>query len=166
MRTAGEIEELPLAFYASDILAVVPQQLLPFAKLNPGSWYVEAYYPRFAEIGGAFAFGTVAESIVGWGWIDLIMRGAVLGAGLALMHRYFVNRAGSFWTFILYTWLTVQAYQLFRGSTFYLLPMFLYRFLPVVVALKILAPLGERQRAVLHSPSGRDRTCSTSMAHS
>lgn len=136
-RLRDELPDLPLAFFVDDFLAVVPQQISPFQRINPSFWYVETFYPEFADLGGGLAFGTIAEGIVGWGWLSLVLRGAVQGALFAAIYRAFVARQRSFWTFVLYVWITAQAYQCFRGSTFYLVPFFFYRFVPVYIALRI-----------------------------
>jgi oligosaccharide repeat unit polymerase len=141
LKSAGLIGNLPLTFYLSDLFALIPQQLVPFAKMSPSTWYVNTFYPAYAAIGGGLAFGTISESILGGGWIDLIVRGAVLGFILAQIHRVFVFRQPSFWFFVLDVWLTVQVYQLFRNTTFSLLVLFFYRFLTVIVGVKILSAI-------------------------
>ncbi len=132
------ISDLPPTFYLSDFLALVPQQFIPFAKISPSIWYLNTYYPEFAAAGGGLAFGTISESVLGGGWIDLAGRGAVLGFILAQVHRYYTFRS-SFWAFIFYVWMTVLVYQLFRNTTFYLLVLFFYRFLPVMLGGKLLS---------------------------
>ena len=148
LKAAGLIGNLPPAFYLSDLLALVPQQLLPFPKISPSVWYVTTFYPGFAAAGGGLAFGTISESVLGLGWIDLILRGAALGFILAHLQRHFATRHLAFWPFIFYIWTSVQVYQLFRGTTFFLLVFFVYRFLPVMVGIKlvsaVLKDLGQR----------------------
>lgn len=129
----------PSSLYISDLLALVPQQFAPITKVTPSEWYVTTYFPMYAASGGGLAFGTIAESIIGWGWIDLIARGAALGLLLGVVHRTVVLHRRGFWMFVLYIWLSVQIYHSFRNTTFTLLPLFVYRFVPTALACAVIA---------------------------
>lgn len=100
------------------------------------------------------AFGTISESVLGWGWLDLAARGAALGFLLAQVHRYYVRHRPSFWLFVFYIWLDTQIYQSCRTTTFFPVYLFLYRFFWVVVLAKFLAavfkliPRGQRRTVV------------------
>ncbi len=138
LKALGQVGDLPVTFYLTDLINVIPQQLLPFEKTTPWSWYVNKFYPEYAAAGGGFAFGTISESILGGGWIDLAGRGALLGIVLGLVHRYCTRRK-TFWVFLAYVWTTVLVYQLYRASTFSLLALFIFRFLPIVIGVKLVA---------------------------
>jgi hypothetical protein len=139
LKALGLIRDLPTAFYLADLFALVPQQILPVEKVNPPVWYVNTFYPDYAEGGGAFAFGTIAESVLGGGWIDAGARGAALGLLLAQVHRWYARSDGRLWPFIFYVWATVSAYNSFRGTTFMLVGLAVYRFVPVCIGVGILA---------------------------
>jgi hypothetical protein len=141
-KATGEIGRLPAVFFYSDLLAVIPQQLLPFTKISPPIWYVNTFYPAHAEQGGGLAFGTIAQSLVGAGWIDLILRGGALGFFCGRLHAFHAARRGSFWVLVSYVWATIWVYQSFRNTTFSVLTLFVYRFLPVMLALLSLRFLG------------------------
>jgi hypothetical protein len=51
---------------------------------------------------------------------------------------------------VLYVWVTTQVYQSVRGTTFYLLAPFVYRFVPAVVLVSLLA---KGLRWTTHRPS-------------
>jgi hypothetical protein len=139
-RTAnGEVPALPPAFYLTDLLALVPQQLLSLEKVAPAVWYVNTFYPIYAAQGGGLAFGTIAESVVGGGWIDTIGRGAALGLALGLLHRYCARGRAGFWAFVGYLWATALVYQSFRNTTFSLVGLWFYRFLPVAAGVVVMA---------------------------
>jgi len=141
LRRAGGLPVLPWSFYLSDVVALIPQQFAPFTKVVPSIWYVTTFFPDYAAVGGGMAFGTIPESIVGWGWIDLVFRGAVLGILLGLLHRATVLHRRGFWIFVLYVWTSVQIYHSFRNTTFTLFPLFVFRFLPVALACTVVAEL-------------------------
>lgn len=136
LRESGAIGRLPLGFYLVDLLAFVPQQISPIAKVSPSDWYIQTYYPIAASGGSGYAFGTIAESILGGGWLDLLLRGALLGALAARLHHWCVRRR-TFWPGLVYLWASVQIYHAFRNTTFCLLGLFVYRVLPVVLAIEL-----------------------------
>lgn len=133
---SGEIRSLPPAFFMSDLLALVPQQLISITKVSPPSWYMKTFLPEAAERGIGFCFGTVPESVVGGGLPDAVARGAALGLIFGGIHRFVSKRQSGPWWFIFYVWLTVLAYNSFRMTTFYLLVRALYDFLPIVLCVK------------------------------
>jgi hypothetical protein len=132
----GEIRSLTPAFFASDLLALVPQQLVSVAKVSPPSWYMKTFFPEAAERGIGFCFGTVSESIVGGGLPDAVARGAALALIFGAIHRFISKHRPGAWWFIFYVWLTVMAYNSFRMTTFYLLLRVVYDFLPIVILVK------------------------------
>lgn len=137
LKGLGSVNDLPLQFYLSDLFALVPQQVMPVAKVAPSVWYVNTFYPEYAAAGGGLAFGTISESVVGGGLVDSAVRGVALGLVLATIHRSHVLGPRTFWRFVFYVWVTVLAYQLFRNTTFSLLALFVYRFLPVVLVVRL-----------------------------
>ncbi len=147
---AGAVPDIPSALRLADLLALVPQQLIPVEKVNPADWYVWTFFPVYAARGGGFVFGTIAEAVLGAGWVEAAGRGAALGVALAWLHRAVVRRPSSFWAFILYVWVSVQIYHSVRATTFMLLGYFVYRFVPAAVAVAVLA-------AVLREATRRPR---------
>jgi hypothetical protein len=139
LQALGLIKNLPVALYLCDLLALIPQQLIPVEKVNPAVWYVSTFYPDYAAVGGGLAFGTIAESILGFGWVDTVARGGILGLILAQVYRWHAWSGGRLWPFIGYVWLTVSVYLSFRGTTFILVGLFLYRFVPAWAGVSMLA---------------------------
>jgi oligosaccharide repeat unit polymerase len=141
LRAVDLIQNLPPAFYLVDLLAFVPQQLLPIEKISPAVWYVTTFYPDYAASGGGMAFGSIAESVLGGGWLDAVGRGGALGLILALVYRWHTRSGRRLWPFILYVWLTLLVYNSFRGTTFMLLGLFVYRFVPVWLGVTVVASM-------------------------
>jgi len=131
--------DVPLAFYLADLAALVPQQLLPFEKIDPAEWYMRSFFPAAAEQGAGLVFGTIAEAVMFGGWIAAALRGAALGFCLAKIHRFYSRHASSFWVFVCYVWMATLTYQLVRNRTFALLVLFVYRVLPIIVAVHLVA---------------------------
>jgi hypothetical protein len=123
----------------SDLLALIPQQVSPIPKLSPADWYVQTYFPGFAAAGGGLVFGTIPESIVSDGALGIVWRSALLGLALGRFHAWVSPATGRLWPMVLYVWVTVSVYLSFRASTFVLLGLLFYRFVPVVLAVGLLS---------------------------
>jgi oligosaccharide repeat unit polymerase len=143
-RVKDSIPELPMAFYLADFAALVPQQFAPFVKVDRADWYVVTFFPEYAAIGGGLAFGTIAEVILTGGWISAVARGMVLGIAFGALHRFYVRHMDRFWVFVFYVWVTTLSYQTFRNSTFALLVLIAFRFLPALLVVNILARMLKR----------------------
>lgn len=139
----GDVNRADLIWtvYLGDLVNLVPQQLVPFAKVSLPTWYLEAFYPEFLDQGGGLAFGAVAEALIGSGWPDLVWRGAFCGAALGFFDRGVAATRVNFWRFVFCLWLMISCYLIFRTTTFMLVAVFVYRFLPVVLMVSVLGHL-------------------------
>jgi hypothetical protein len=133
---SGEISSLPWSLHLADILAPFPSQVLPFQKYDPAAWYVNTFYPEAAESGAGLAFGVIAQGAIGLRWIELVIRGALLGYAFGALHRYFSRNSNRFWVVVLYLWLTVWCYQSFRNQSFILLTYILQWFITLVLVVE------------------------------
>jgi hypothetical protein len=108
----------------------VPQQLLPLKKIDPSEWYLDV---RGFKDQTAYVFGVIAQSVIGFGFLELVLRGAVIGILFAWAQRWYARHSSSFLPTLAYLWLCVWSYYTFRASTFYLLSPIIYRLLPAVI---------------------------------
>lgn len=143
MRLSGNAG-VPPQRYASEILAAVPSQFLPFKKIDLADWYAASFYPEARELGHGFAFGVIAQSLVGYGLLELVLRGALLGFIFARLHGYYRRNSGSFWVTVLYVWLIVWAYNSFRNTSLTFLSATLQQFLPTVLVVEAATYLFKR----------------------
>jgi hypothetical protein len=143
-QATGSLGILPDGFHWADLTGLVPQQLAPFEKVDPADWYVSTFYPIYAAQGGGLAFGTIAESVLTGGWVSAAARGAALGVCFAEVHRFYMRHSSRYWVLAFYVWLATLSYQSFRNRTFVLLLLFVYRFLPVVITVKVLVTVLNR----------------------
>jgi hypothetical protein len=128
--------------YAVDIARLIPQQLLPFEKVDPSRWYVSTFYPDFAATGGGLAFGAVAESALGFGLPEALVRGGLLGVLFAIVHGYLGTRfRRSLLGVIVYIWLVVLSYNSFRDTTFVLLGRFAFHVVPALLVIVLVQRL-------------------------
>jgi hypothetical protein len=139
----GEIDKASLAaaVYLGDIINLVPQQLMPFEKLDLQRWYVGTFHSDYAERGGGLAFGAIAEGLIGLGVIDLIWRGLLVGVVFCWFDRTCRSGTIGYWRFVIQVWLISSCYLTFRSGMLALLPVFVYRFVPAMLAVAALAYL-------------------------
>lgn len=155
----GRIVDYGPRFMFADVPRLIPQQLLWFEKIDPAKWYVSTFYREFAEMGGGLAFGIVAESILGFGPMDLIARGIMLGVAFGTAQAWLTWRP-SIWKLACYVWLLANCYQSIRYTTFVPATLFLFDFVPVLVLGWILHAWSARREA----PGGTERSLATSPA--
>jgi hypothetical protein len=129
MKKAGQLEDVPAQLYFSDFLMPVPQQLLPLKKIEPSQWYLDR---KGIDGETGYMFGVIAQSVIGFGLLELLLRGIFVGAFFAWVQRWYTRRSTRFLPTLVYVWLCVWSYYTFRASTFYLLSPFIYRVLPIV----------------------------------
>jgi TM2 domain-containing membrane protein YozV len=137
-RVKDTIGDLPLTFHLADFTALVPQQVAPFTKVSRADWYVTTFFPAYAAGGGGLAFGTIPEAILMGGWLAAIALGAALGFTFAKIHRFYARHSDRFWIFVFYVWITTLSYLAFRSSTFALLVLLVYQFVPALLVVNIL----------------------------
>jgi hypothetical protein len=127
----GLINDVPWQIRLNDLILLIPQQLLPFEKLDMTDWYIRE--TGVDNHGLGLMFGVVAQSEVGFGIPEIMLRGALLGAVLAFIHRKCVKHATSLTAFIFYLWLCTSIYYTYRASTFYIATWAAYRVIPFVL---------------------------------
>lgn len=134
MRETGRLE-VPWQVYVNDIIQVFPpQQFVPFEKFDASSWYVNAIGQ--SDTGSGYMWGVISQSIIGLDWIELIIRGALLGWILARVHRWYVRQSSGFFANLVYIWLCLWVYYTFRDTTFSLLARLLYGVLPALLLIQ------------------------------
>jgi hypothetical protein len=127
-----------------EFFAIIPSQLLPFQKMDLSLWYIEVLGNRDTT---GYMFGVIAQSVIGWGWPELIVRGMFLGWAFGRFHRAYSRQQTNFaWT-MLYTFVTVWSFYTYRSNTLSPIVMIVYCFLPatfIVWAAARVLPRGER----------------------
>jgi hypothetical protein len=144
-KEAGEIPSVPWQVYVSDFYFPIPSQILPFEKIDPSAWYIDLIGQTGQGIG--YMFGVMAQAAVGFDWIELVLRGAVLAAVLAFLQRWYVRRARHFWPTLFSLFVSIWAYYTMRASTFYFIYFLIYHFVPVLLTAKLIELLLARVRS-------------------
>jgi hypothetical protein len=126
----------------SEVLMLVPQQLLPIEKIDPSNWYL--LVSGFADSGSGFMFGVQSQAEIGWGNLELFVRGVVLALVLGFLHRKYSKRPLSFLLLVSYIWLLTTIYYSYRAGTFYWVTFVIFRLLIFIGAFLVLRRLFRR----------------------
>jgi hypothetical protein len=137
MRQTGLLDEPPLQFRLYDFVMIIPQQVLPFEKLEVQDWVSSrSNNPSF------FMFNPISQAIIGFGWIEVIFRGALLGFFFAKLRAWYIRRSSSFWATLLYFYIIIISYYTIRSTALYIvLVSIAFRFLPLYFLIKFLTGL-------------------------
>jgi hypothetical protein len=147
MISNGIVKDIPWQIQIYDLLYLLPRQLLPFDKINVQEWYIQLHEPGWP----GFMFNPIAQSSVGFGWLELVIRGGLLAWIFALVHNWYVVRSQNFWVTLFYLWLTLEAYYTIRSSTFHIFAFVLFRFIPLYVLTTFCVNLAKRLGSREHS---------------
>jgi hypothetical protein len=143
----GTLGPVPRQIYFVDFYRLIPSQLLPFYKWEASDWYMEVIGLRGQGVG--FMFGIVAQSVVGFGFYELAVRGILLAAFYAFAHRFYRRHSRSFWTTIAYLFILTWAYYAFRSTSFEILYRLAYYFVPTWLLVRFLtAAVSEVRKSV------------------
>ena len=132
--------EIPIAARFAEIWAFLPSQLFPFEKQSLSDWFLETFHPELKAIGGGWAFGAIAQAVIGGGVTEAVIRGGVLGWIAALTMRWYRSRETAWWQLPLYLYILVFVYQSIRDTTFQPIGSIIQIVIP---ALLIISFLGE-----------------------
>ena len=126
---------IPWQIHIADVLRLIPQQILPFQKVEPSDWYLQQI--GLEQSGMGFMFGAIAENIASGNWTTSIIRGALVGFLFATAHNWYVKRQASFYVTLCYLWLCIHAYYCFRASMLYITVWIAYRLIPALLLIAV-----------------------------
>jgi len=133
-KTGGAV--LPWYLYINDFITILPpRQLMPFEKVPASEWYLREIGMSGTGWGGMW--GVISQSIVGLDWIELALRGALLGYILARFHRWYLKHQSEFLGTLFYMFLCLKVYYTFRDTTFSLLANLVWEVIPFYIFLGI-----------------------------
>jgi oligosaccharide repeat unit polymerase len=129
--------EVPAWLRYSDFYGFIPSQFLWFEKNTLSVWFMQEFYPAYIELGVGFSFGILSEMVIGYGLLDAVIRGFVLGSVLALSMNYFRKKI-DWWILSLHLVLLAHAVLLVRDTAFRLIIDTIQLFLPALIFMFIL----------------------------
>ena len=123
-----DLREIPLILYFNDFVPILPpQQFLPFEKIAGAYWYLEQ---RNAASGEGYMWSVISQSLIGFGKVELIIRGIILGLLLSYIHRWYLKRSYKFLPTIIYVHLSIATVWTFRDTTGAILWTIYWTFIP------------------------------------
>lgn len=127
---------LPWYLYINDFISILPpQQVVPFEKIRASEWYLRVI--GMSGTGQGFMWGVISQSIVGLDWLELALRGALLGCILALFHRWYLERQTGFFETLVYVYFCIKTYNTFRDTTLSFLVDLVWVILPFSIIMRI-----------------------------
>ena len=138
-------EEFRYNFYLVDLIRLIPSQLFDGAKLDPARWYAEMFYLEYYEAGGGFAFGTLSESVAGFGAPEAAVRGLLLGFIFRFCNNKLMGKKVSVGHIFAYVWMISICYYSYRDTTFTLAVRALYQVVPILLVISILKRRSRRK---------------------
>ena len=136
--------ELPWYLYLNDFITILPpQQLMPFEKVAASEWYLREI--GISSTGQGLMWGVITQSIVGFDWIELALRGGILGYILARFHRWYLKHQSGFLETLLYTFFCLRVYYTFRDTTFSPLANLVWEVIPFYILLRIVVEILPRK---------------------
>ena len=96
-------------------------------------------------------WGIITQSIVGLDWIELALRGGILGYILARLHRWYVRRQSGFLETLLYVFFCLKVYYTFRDTTFSLLANLVWEIIPFIILLGLGVAVLQKIRSSISS---------------
>jgi hypothetical protein len=127
---------IPWYLYLNDVMNVLPpQQMLPFEKVDGPEWYLREI--GLSGSGHGYMWGVITQSIVGLDWLELALRGGLLGYVLARFHRWYIRRQSDFFATIFYMYLCLNIYNTFRNTTGSILAFVAWEIFPVYAILSL-----------------------------
>ncbi|MBE9525085.1 MAG: hypothetical protein IMY76_08290 [Chloroflexi bacterium] len=128
--------DLPWYLYINDFITILPpQQLMPFEKVSASEWYLREI--GISGTGQGLMWGVISQSIVGLDWIEVALRGALLGYILARFHRWYLKHQSGFLATFFYVFICLKVYYTFRDTTFSLLANLVWEIIPFYILLRL-----------------------------
>ncbi len=149
-----DLEMIRGNIYFVDLLRIIPQQIVGDLKFDPAVFYVSKYYPEYFDLGGGLAFGTIAESTVGFGWPEALVRGGLLGIFYAFVTNHCLSGRITIIRAFVYVWFVIMAYQSIRDTTFSTAPRFILQVLPLLILLGVTGVLRTARTSSITANSG------------
>lgn len=136
--------DLPWYLYINDFIRILPpQQLMPFEKVAASEWYLREI--GISGTGQGLMWGVITQSIVGLDWIELALRGGILGYILARFYRWYLKHQSGFLETLTYTFFCLRVYYTFRETTFSLLSNLVWEVIPFYILLRIVVDILPRK---------------------
>ncbi len=143
IRERGLPIDPPWTIYFQDILIFFPKAIFPWEKVNPQDWYLANTYLQTFNY---FMFHPVAQSALGLGPVEALIRGCVAGGLLGALHLWYRKRTSDFIATCVYVFCIVNAFVIIRGGQYQLLFNAVFAVVPSLILIDLLRALIRRRQ--------------------
>ena len=107
---------VPIGLAFNDIMPLAPpQQIWPFTKLTGADWYLTQIGQAGTGVG--FMWGVITQSLIGFGSLELAVRGVFLGWLLAKFHQCYQRHQTKLLPNVFYILVCLSTISTFRDTT-------------------------------------------------
>ncbi len=137
-KSQGQVH-LPVSTLYSEFFSFVPSQFLWFEKSTLSIWFLDNFYPHLKDVGGGLAFGALSQSIIGYGIVEALIRGLMLGGVAIFIMKWYRGTSRVWWRFPLYLYILIWVYQSVRDTTFSLFGIIIQTVIPAIVTISLIS---------------------------
>ena len=148
--------EVPTILFFNDFMPMLPpQQLLPFNKLSGADWYLIQINQDGKNVG--FMWSVISQSLIGFGLVELVLRGVALGWFLTFVHSWYQRRFVKFLPTVIYLLLCLSTMWTFRNTTGAILWQIWWEIIPFALVIYVLGCRAAFSRASFNQPNTEAR---------
>jgi len=131
-------QNFPWTLYFSELYGPIPSNLLPIEKMSYSQWYLNQYYEQYKQQGGGLMFGVLAQVVVGFGWVEALIRGFLVGLFLGAVN-YYLSKCSKWWHYPALLYCAVFSFQSVRDSSFSLISPLVQTVVVGVITISLVA---------------------------
>jgi hypothetical protein len=121
-----------------ELLSWLPGSFMGFSAIAPTQWFVQEYYPAYAETGGGMAFGIVAQAISGGGYVELIIRAFLMALIINLFTPSRYDNGGNWVSNIFLIFFILSAQNMVREGGLSFISVLVQVFIPMILIIRVL----------------------------
>ena len=116
---------IPWHIYANDFIRIIPSQFLPFEKLAIQANGILSLIglPRHTGV-GFMPIWVISQGIIGLDWIELAIRGVVLGSLGCILHNWYKRNSNRASVTLIYLFACTWSYYTFQGFNIFTIILF------------------------------------------
>ena len=133
-----ELDSLPLVPWSvvyNDIALLIPSQFFDDIKWSTSQWYLEVIGLRGTGVG--MMFGVISQAVVGFGYVEIILRGLFIGLFFGVIQRWYSNNSENIQSNIVYLFFAIKGYYAYRAGTGYIVYFAVYQLIPGLILIEI-----------------------------
>ena len=132
---------VPATVRFGELWEFFPSQLLPFDKRSLSVWYLDTYFADYKKAGGGWAFGAISQAVIGFGPIEALFRGMILGALYGFLMYWYRKSINVWWSIPFYLSMYLFSFSSIRDTTFTQLSVVLQNLIPGLLIIYLISKI-------------------------